>query len=237
MSVFGSIATSNDPATQIDFYIDSNPAVHYIAPQPGNILRNTPLFSQSGLSPGPHTLLLVSKPSSQWWLDYLIYSTEEGTTASAPANGSGPSGNSSPPVGAIVGGVVGGIALIACAITFWFLRRRRSIKQSAIPSAAVVSENERFPISATEATNTPREKAFPPGTPISGASQNGQLRDSAARSATVPAAAASAVSSQGSRPHAEEPHREVDGGVRLASGDEDDEDPPPALLPPSYARY
>ena len=33
-----------------------------------------------------------------------------------------------------------------------------------------------------------------------------------------------------------QPVREQDGGIRLASGDEDDDDTPP-ILPPQYARY
>ena len=240
----------------IDFYIDSNNPVRYTAPPAGNILRNTLLFSQSGLTAGPHTLLIVAQPSSQWWLDYLIYSPTDVVSSSPPTSGgAGGSGNASPPIGAIVGGVVGGVALLSCLAAFFFIRRRRLRKQTEIMNAAAVAENQQFTPTTVDVT-TPKEKSYPPITPSTAtfvaAPQEQQDHRTSGTSSAVPLMAANArtkspvrsgrgsqvAESQAADSHFEEPQREVDGGVRLASGDEDEDDiPPPAILPPSYARY
>ncbi|KIM22525.1 hypothetical protein M408DRAFT_28653 [Serendipita vermifera MAFF 305830] len=242
ISAFGSFATANDPASLLDFYIDSTHASRYEAPQAGNILRNVPFFSKSGLSPGPHTLLIKSNPSAPWWLDYLIYfQSDAATSSSPPTNGDGnqgSSGGSSPPVGAIAGGVVGGVVLLLGLAALWYFRRRK--QQTQVLSVATVSETQQYRGSATIGTTglTPNEKAFPPSTPGTATfGTNSQHNSSSVpgRPATIPAPAHSASSDVGS--HGLQPQREVDGGVRLASGDEDDESYVPEILPPSYARY
>lgn len=76
---------------------------------------------------------------------------ESGRTGSSPeATGSSDSdGGSNTPVGAIVGGVIGGVALIALvAFGFWFMRwyKRRALGAAGTDAAAGAAPHETYPM-------------------------------------------------------------------------------------------
>ena len=258
VSVYGSIITTNDPPTQIGFYIDSELVTEYTAPPAPNITRNVKLFSKSGLSAGLHTLLIVGQPSSSWWFDYLIYSPGSNAASSSPpltnqGTGTGASSSSTPapPVGPIVGGVVGGLVLLSCiGITLLVLRRRRQREDTLLAASVVPLDRP-----AVKAGNSlfPKEKSYPPASASPGRDREIDGREEQINNGSGVAAGSATRDGPTNNPLTGPPRnnpgsptahsgrhteigREVDGGVRLASGDSDD-DHVPTLLPPSYARY
>jgi len=123
---------SIDGQTPVNFLLkglSSNATTYY----------NQKFFETPQLTAGPHTLKAVfqGNRSTPLTLDYLI--VQNGTVSSTTTSGSSQatssttgndgtstSGKASTPVGAIVGGVIGGLALIAFVIFgFLFLRRRQ----------------------------------------------------------------------------------------------------------------
>ena len=132
------------PAAQ--FSIDGNVLQQTTAPNNGSTNFSFIYFQQDGLdTSSPHTLeidVLNATENYPFVMDYILYLPVQGATPTAsqsiittflPApSGAGDSQGSSSkavPVGPIVGGVIGGLALIvATAIAIWFLcfRRRQS---------------------------------------------------------------------------------------------------------------
>jgi hypothetical protein len=230
--VYGSIVNSNDPPTQIDFYIDSELVTQYTAPPTEAITRNVPLFSKSGLSSGSHTLLIAAMQTSQWWLDYLIYSPSSNAASSSPSVG-GQDGNTgtptAPPVSHIVGGVIGGVVLLLCIGIFLLVLRKRRRREAKLLNAATAPDNPPFPTKID--VRLPNEKAIFMTTTLSGVQEP---RSGASEAPIVLATESSTTDHSTTQQTGIE--REVDGGVRLASGDSD-ESHMPLLLPPSYAQY
>lgn len=231
--MYGAIINDYRPRTQIDFYIDSELITRYTAPSTEAIKRHVPLFSKSGLPSGPHTLVIAGTVTAQWWLDYLIYSptSNAASSSSSVAGQDGTIGTIAPPVGPIVGGVVGGVGLLLCiGILLLALRRRR--RQAALQEVAAASGNQPFP--GTTDSRIPNEKAIVAGVASKrsrgGGGRIGERNDAS----SVPMVPAVPTHHSTSQPV--DPEREVDGGVRLASGDSE-EDHVPSLLPPSYAVY
>jgi len=258
VSVYGSIVTTNDPPAQIDFYIDSELVTRYTAPPAQSITRNVQLFSKSGLSAGPHMLLIAGQPSSEWWFDYLIYSPGSNAASTSPPlpNQSASTGASSsvtptPPVGPIVGGVVGGLVLLLCIGILLLVLRRRKQSEAALSATSVGPLDH----SLVRPSNSPfpNEKGHPLVSASSGGGggvdgreeqtdtgSGGLVGSAMMNSPTNNSATDPSRNNLGSPTERLDQHpeieREVDGGVRLASGDSND-DHVPTLLPPSYARY
>jgi len=237
--VYGSIVNSNDPLTQIDFYIDSELITQYTAPSTTEIItRNVPLFSKSGLSSGSHTLLIVGTRTSQWWFDYLIYSqTSDAVSSSSPVTGQERNtGTTAPPVAPIAGGVVGGVTLLLCIGIVLLVLRRRRRREAELLNAATAPGNPPFPTKID--VRPPNEKTILMAKTLSAQSRGiGTVQEprSGAVEAPIVSATEPTPTDGGSSQHTEI-GREVDGGVRLASGDSDDIHMP-SLLPPSYAQY
>ncbi|KAF8163683.1 hypothetical protein B0H34DRAFT_781303 [Crassisporium funariophilum] len=126
------------PAT---YSIDGQTPINFLLkglPQVSGSIYNQEFFSTQALSPGPHKLVVVHEgtgSTTPLTLDYIV--VQNGTipatnTTSNPNNGTtAPASNttsgtkSKTPVGAIAGGVIGGLVLILLAVIgFLFLRRR-----------------------------------------------------------------------------------------------------------------
>jgi hypothetical protein len=148
----------------------------------------------------------------------------------------GNTGNTAAPVGAIVGGVVGGVGVLLCIGILLLVLRRRRRREAELLNAATAPENASLPKKTD--IRPPNEKTI-----LMAMTQSGQSRgsgtvqepQSGASGEPIVSATETTPTDQGTTPHTEV-GREVDGGVRLASGDSDD-DHMPSLLPPSYAQY
>lgn len=138
----------------ISFSIDGEDAGAFTrSPDPSStILYNQLIYRNLTLNDGPHTLLMTAGGDSKslFLFDYLLYTTQgnDSTSSSIPistaqptpsSTASIPSGSpvhvspsllSSPsrPVGATVGGVVGGIVVLLGIAVLAFLLRRRSLR-------------------------------------------------------------------------------------------------------------
>ncbi|RDB27359.1 hypothetical protein Hypma_004464 [Hypsizygus marmoreus] len=131
---------SIDGGSPVTFRLEGLPAGGTVT------VYNQVFFSTPELAPGPHSILVTYTGNRQLTpltLDYLyITSTSSPQTTSDPSSSSpstsispsstvNPSStsevkqNSDPPVGAIVGGVIGGIAIIAAILFFFWWRRRK----------------------------------------------------------------------------------------------------------------
>ena len=129
----------------ISFTLDGSQRNSTVTSQGSTIGAHTILFQADGLSETQeHTLVISALPSTNaWYLDYIVYKTNNATTSLSirqqpPARPS--------KIGAIAGGVVGGVVLIACIVfgVFFFIRRRRrqeaaSKSTDAIPLARMRS--------------------------------------------------------------------------------------------------
>ncbi|KAM5532361.1 hypothetical protein V8D89_013955 [Ganoderma adspersum] len=112
----------------ISFAIDNEYVGSFIrhADNTSDILYNHLVYSNTTLQDGIHTLVMSAGGTGQSLIlfDYLIYTTESNSTTLFPP----PSGSQSIPVGAIIGAVVGGIALallgVVIAVSCLRIRRR-----------------------------------------------------------------------------------------------------------------
>ena len=135
----------------ITFSIDgSDPYAFFRQPDPNSntIMYNQLVYRNTALEDGPHTLTMTVGPYSLALFDYLLYTQGSNTTsasASSTLTNAGQSSSpqpstptsarsSSTPVGAIAGGVVGGVVLLS-GVTFvaFLLGRRRTLSQQAQP--------------------------------------------------------------------------------------------------------
>ncbi|TFK22009.1 hypothetical protein FA15DRAFT_53638 [Coprinopsis marcescibilis] len=114
----------------------------------GQPRRNTTFYEVSDLPHGPH-FLTITQVAGEIWLDYFAVFGEEPVTPSVTRSDSdisktsidsGPSQpapplppapqSNGPPIGAIVGGAVGGIlVLVIVAVVFFFVRRKRNLRR------------------------------------------------------------------------------------------------------------
>ncbi|KAF8802798.1 hypothetical protein BYT27DRAFT_7111408 [Phlegmacium glaucopus] len=129
----------SSPAT---YSIDGQTPISFLLkgiPADTPITNNQKFFETAQYTAGPHTLRVVYEGtnSTPLTLDYLIIQNDtlSSTTTSVPSHatssttGNGASGTSTP-VGAIAGGVIGGLVLIVLAI-LGFLLLRRNQKRAA----------------------------------------------------------------------------------------------------------
>ncbi|WWC91691.1 uncharacterized protein L201_006637 [Kwoniella dendrophila CBS 6074] len=108
----------------------------------------TPLYTASNLTDGPHTLTMVNLgagPAGSFLdFDYAVVNSTidpsgthhnaTGTNTTSSASGNDKSGGSSSNTGAIAGGVVGGVVGLALvAILAWFLFRRKNRNREGYP--------------------------------------------------------------------------------------------------------
>ncbi|KAI0677340.1 hypothetical protein C8Q78DRAFT_84773 [Trametes maxima] len=155
------------------FKIDGSLQQTSTAPNNGSLSYSYPFFESGELSSGQHTLdIAVTHGTNEYpfILDYIVYLPESGATPTASQQATatappGPTVFTSPkaavPVGAIVGGVVGGIAvLLGAAIAVYLLcfRHRGGRKPYFYATHANADE-----LLAPEAKPTPYEN--PPSTP------------------------------------------------------------------------
>ena len=121
--MYGAISRSGEgfgKAPRATFVLDNTTRTFWEGQQEDRIQRGVQLYSVGGLSYGDHVLTIVNEyDEGRLWLDYFDVVGIEGT-ATAPKRG-----GESPPVGAIVGGVVGGVAAIGILALLLFLFKRR----------------------------------------------------------------------------------------------------------------
>lgn len=116
---------------------------HTPDPSEEQYLYNRTVFSRTDLSNAEHTLVMTAVQGSQpsvLLFDWAVYTFDDGepsssssatsTSQASRASSSGPSSKSThhgPPIGAIAGGVLGGIAFVAiclCLVIYWWRRQR-----------------------------------------------------------------------------------------------------------------
>ncbi|PFH49397.1 hypothetical protein AMATHDRAFT_4914 [Amanita thiersii Skay4041] len=146
VSVFGrlpnSTISSGYPAAVFTLD-DGNPtAFTAVPPIQFNSIYQVPIFQSSSLSLGQHTLKVQSQDSTtDFSLDFILYTQPVNatatslaggalsTSATAPSSTSTTSSGGRAPIGAIVGGSVGGgigfLILVALAFLFWSRRSRK----------------------------------------------------------------------------------------------------------------
>ncbi|KAI0650536.1 hypothetical protein C8Q79DRAFT_998362 [Trametes meyenii] len=167
---FSDFSVSPPSAT---FKIDGSLQETATAPNNGSLSYSYPFFESSELSSGQHTLdIAVTHGTNQYpfILDYIIYLPESGATPTASQQATstlppGPtvftSSKSTVPVGAIVGGVIGGIAVLvggAIAVYLLCFRHRGGRKPYFYATHANAGE-----LLAPEAKPTPYEIPPPVG--------------------------------------------------------------------------
>ncbi|GLB43779.1 hypothetical protein LshimejAT787_1402910 [Lyophyllum shimeji] len=126
-------------ATSASYSIDNGPSKSFAltghAPFDGTSLFNQVLFTTPELSESPHTISVTYDGDEQHTpltLDYIYLTVPSGASTAGQTVVSGaPHSGSHTPVGAIVGGTLGGIVGVAIAlILVLFIRRRRSVDRS-----------------------------------------------------------------------------------------------------------
>ncbi|KAF9446180.1 hypothetical protein P691DRAFT_777049 [Macrolepiota fuliginosa MF-IS2] len=139
------------------------------------VQTNYLLFSKSGLTNDPHTIMvkIIACTNQRFSLDYITYSPSFTSGASAPAL-SGPVDHSSKshlPVGAIVGIVVGAVALVAVGgFLLRFYKKRRTTGARPFPassSSSAVTRKEEVPSHMRQLRSPSSTETFP-GTTIDG---------------------------------------------------------------------
>lgn len=96
-------------------------------------LFNNLVFSATNLKYEQHTVKMISLSDVTWFLDYIVYKSDNNTNTGPIDGGGGDGGSgggdgSGSSTGAIVGGTVGGVVFLAVLglLAFFFLRRRRA---------------------------------------------------------------------------------------------------------------
>ncbi|KAL0057935.1 hypothetical protein AAF712_015399 [Marasmius tenuissimus] len=122
--------------TQCDFKLDGVVKKNYVyRPVPSDAMEyEVPVYTVEGLDNGPHVLEVeTGKKSFPVFMafdyaTYMIEEPDEEETASIPSTPS-----TKIPVGAIVGGVIGGLVLFVCGGLVFFLHRKRR-QRGGLPS-------------------------------------------------------------------------------------------------------
>lgn len=116
-----------------------------------NVISNYKFFDSGTLDDGPHTLTITSAADNTLFLDYMLLQPSRAFFAN-PKNGTAPpttsmlSGSSKPQTGAVVGVVLGSLAIIIASIgLIFFLRRRRYGKRRA-PTHYTAAEYSNQPL-------------------------------------------------------------------------------------------
>lgn len=261
VTVYGTVVR---PTPNLDFSLDGNNST-FTGPVGTALGKSTAVFQAEGLAPSQnHTLTMVVLSNDRWYLDYIVYRassappspTTTGPVASNVTGGPSSAPASSPPnVAAIVGGIIGGLAGLALLLfgLLWWQRRKQS---RPTPEVDVQSA-----FRTDYATSTPASNAHPSlfagrsssihkrgRDGLSGGRSPGVGHDDAVIdiSATSPSMMTETVVTSDRVPESDPMQarggpvarhiREVDAGVRLASGS----DIGPGVvyvLPPSYSRF
>ncbi|KAJ7210988.1 hypothetical protein C8J57DRAFT_311201 [Mycena rebaudengoi] len=96
-------------------------------------------YSNTSILDGPHLLLISPAQPNNWiGFDYIEYTTG----SNAPAGSNAPSRSRKPRVGAIIGGVLGGVAFIAAMGVAAFFLRRRSKRQDIFVKGVPLGEDD-----------------------------------------------------------------------------------------------
>jgi hypothetical protein len=142
-------------ASSATYSVDGGPPIFFplkgLSPGPSNTFYNQFFFTTPELTPGAHSLVVVHQGTAQQTpltLDFLYVTNTSTPVTPSPT----PSTNSTttipsptpqphnhgPPIGAIVGGVVGGLALIALTLFFlwWYKREQRRARTHFSPRDA-----------------------------------------------------------------------------------------------------
>lgn len=146
VSVVGAVTFTNATGAPISQYVldDGSPSVHVPPVSKNNTLPVT-FFLSPLLADSNHTLkITLISANAPFFLDYILYNASAADSTSASASGLRPTiittvvaaptnvaqaaaGGSSVAVGPIVGGVIGGVALLVSAVLAWYFlywRRR-----------------------------------------------------------------------------------------------------------------
>ncbi|KAJ6590675.1 hypothetical protein DFH09DRAFT_1307213 [Mycena vulgaris] len=89
------------------------------------------LFNSAVLSPGPHTINVTVLSGNSMAVDYFLVSSDSTTSLSAPSGlGASQTSNTAKhtPLGAIIGGAIGGLVLLAIVVLAFILIQRRRTK-------------------------------------------------------------------------------------------------------------
>ena len=120
----------------------------FTGPQNAPAILHTPFFKVDGLANDKeHTVVINTLTPNVWFLDYMVYKTENSAVAGGGGGGGG--GGSTNPggggggtsTGAIAGGVIAAIVgvLAICGIIFILMRRRRMKKEEVDHEGARVN--------------------------------------------------------------------------------------------------
>ncbi|KAF7364582.1 hypothetical protein MVEN_00327200 [Mycena venus] len=140
---FGGFTSATEQAS---IAVDGGPATIWIPPSTATQTNNL-IYSSGNLTPGNHTIVVTAMNDQAVWADYfLVTPNPPGTVISGSSSSSGsPSGSSTPspsntpqpshkstPVGAIVGPIVGVLALVALVAAIFLCRRRRRQQDESV---------------------------------------------------------------------------------------------------------
>ncbi|KAM5539186.1 hypothetical protein V8D89_007059 [Ganoderma adspersum] len=119
--------------TNISFTIDGESAGRFTRTPDSSstILYNQLVYHNTALDYGPHTLVMTPANVTLILFDYLVYTTQSNDTTNPDGSFRSSSTHTTPPVGGIVGAVLGGIALVAIAAGALFLFRRHTRSKAA----------------------------------------------------------------------------------------------------------
>ncbi|PVF93959.1 hypothetical protein CPB86DRAFT_800839 [Serendipita vermifera] len=122
IQVYGAFSNSvSDPTPMVSFHVDDGDESTYYSFNTGGVtVSKRLLYSQTGLSEGPHTLHVRSLTSLRYSIDYILYKSS--------LNNSPSSRSPTVPVAPIAGGVIGGVTgLTLLVLLFIIYRRRRTV--------------------------------------------------------------------------------------------------------------
>jgi hypothetical protein len=203
------------PETHLNITLDGQAAgVYNFIPGPTDSYHyNVSVYSNPYLLAGQHSIVISAEIQSVMEFDYAVYSIEDGMQPSSSRHKIS--------VGAIVGGVAGGLIVVSTLSLLLFLRRRRNSRGSA--PAPIIADHD----SVANGSSGPRE-AYLPGvweseTQPRMLSDAFPLQASASRSPRVKMAGPE----QASTPHIPSPQRIHDTGYMRANLSLPEEQAPP----------
>ena len=116
---------------EVAFFVDGVYVKNFTGSQNASILRHVPFFHVDGLSDTQeHNIVMDTLNSNGWFLDYVVYKTENSTLTGGAGGGDqhvgeAGGGTSSPNAGLIVGAVVAAVVGVAALLVIGFVLVRR----------------------------------------------------------------------------------------------------------------